>query len=366
MLTFTQLGSEHRRCHGQSESGEYCHTRILSAKIAYFVSETTTTNGATFVSVAAQQTDVATRDGHVPLTCTSTRTAHARPRAAALLPGAMASADATMTDTFPPPPPITPAVIDAVLLERIIARDLPLKRIATNVLSLVDGSAPTDAAAAADLATTTAAELSAFEQTTHMAALTAAAAARAEARAHRQRAAAEAAAARLAADLDALRQQLAAAEAEAARRAEYAARERVIGRLPPAPALAAALRAAQAELGTVHAAERVVGERVRKAEREARLLLRCVEDFEWSVDAGGADEAVPPSLRGGGGWARVRVPELDARAEAAAAAEAAAKAAAEAAGVPKVGWASRPPLVPEERAGSPAEEEDDSAMDEVY
>lgn len=53
MLTIRRLGSEHRRYHGQSESEEYCHTRILSAKIAYFVSETMTTNGATFVSVAA-------------------------------------------------------------------------------------------------------------------------------------------------------------------------------------------------------------------------------------------------------------------------------------------------------------------------
>lgn len=263
------------------------------------------------------------------------------------------------------PTPITAEVIEAVFLGRIIARDMPLKRIATNVLSLVDAAATTDAAKAAELAATTAAELSNFEQTALMASLTAAAAVRAEARANRQRAAAEAASADLAADLVSLRQRLAAAEAEAARRTEYAARERVIARLQPAPTLEATLATAKAELETIHAAERVVGERVRKAEREARLLLRCVEDFEWSVDGGTTDEVVPPSLRGGAGWARVRAPELDAKAEAAAAAEAAIKAASAAAAL-TVGWAARPPLVPEQRAESSDEEDDDPAMDEVY
>lgn len=278
----------------------------------------------------------------------------------------MASVDATMSDIPPLPSPITPDVLDALSQERIIVRDFQLKRIALNVLSLVDLSTTTDAAAAANLAATTAADLSSFEQTALMTSLTAAAAVRAEARAHRQRAAAEAKAAGLAADLDVLRQQLVAAEAEAARRIEYAAWERVIARLPPAPTLEAALATAKAELEIIHAAERVVGERVRKAEREARLLLRCVEDFEWSVDGGAADEAVPPSLLGGAGWAPVKVPELDAKAEAAAAAEAAAKAALEAAGATKMGWAARPPLVPGQRARSPEEEDDDLAMDEFY
>lgn len=276
----------------------------------------------------------------------------------------MESTDANMTDTPPVPPPITPDVVEALLLERIIVRDVPLKRIATNVLSLVDPSTTILNTAAADLATTTAAELSAFEQTVLMASLTATAAVRAEARAHRQRAAAEEASAGLVADLDALQLQLAAAEVETARRTEYAARERVIARLPPAPALEAALATAKAELETIHAAERAVGERVRKAEREARLLLRCVEDFEWSVDGGTADETVPPSLRGGAGWARVRVPELDAKAEAAAAAELA-KAPSVAGKALKVGWAPRPPLVPGQRDVSFVDEEEE-AMDEVY
>ncbi|GAB0495177.1 hypothetical protein MMPV_006475 [Pyropia vietnamensis] len=277
----------------------------------------------------------------------------------------MASADANATVTPPHPPAVTPDVVDALLLERIIVRDVPLKRIATNVLSLVDPSSTTDAAAAADLATTTAAELSSFEQTALMASLTTTTAIRAEARAHRQRTAAEVVSVDLVAELKNLRQQLAAAEAEAARRTEYAARERVIGRLPAAHTVEATLALAKAELETILAAEKAVGERVRKVEREACLLLRCVEDFEWSVDGGTADEAVPPSLRGGAGWARVRVPELDAKAEAAAAAEAA-KAVATAGKTLKVGWAPRPPLAPEEHEESSPEEGEEDAMDQVY
>jgi len=302
--------------------------------------------------------------------------------------------DIEMTEAppAPTPTPITVNDVDTYLTDRIIARDKQLKKVAISLLSLTEPpptpphetSGDGDGARASAVAATVVAidtELSDFEQTALTTALTAAAAVRTEARSTRSAAVAEASVASLTADLAVLRSQLAAAEAEAARRSEYAERERVIARLPAAPVLEAALATATAELDAVEAAERAVGDRVRKAEREARLLLRCVEDFEWSVDGSSAGEAVAPSLRGGAGWTRVEVPALAAKAEAAAAAKAvavkavaakaaaakaaAAKAAADAAASTKLGWAPRAPLVPDEQALSGSEEEEERAMEEV-
>ena len=284
----------------------------------------------------------------------------------------MKDTDMTEAPPAPTPTPFTVNDVDAYLTDRIIARDKQLKKVAISLLSLTeppptpphDSSADGDGSRASAVAATVVAidtELSDFEQTALTTALTAAAAVRTEARSTRSAAVAEASVASLTADLTVLRSQLAAAEAEATRRSEYAERERVIARLPAAPALEAALATATAELDVVQAAERAVGDRLRKAEREARLLLRCVEDFEWSVDGSSAGEAVAPSLRGGAGWTRVEVPALAAKAEAAAAA----KAAADAAASTKLGWAPRAPLVPDERALSGSEEEEERAMEEV-
>ncbi|OSX71618.1 hypothetical protein BU14_0518s0010 [Porphyra umbilicalis] len=304
----------------------------------------------------------------------------------------MKDIEMTEAPSAPTPTPITVNDVDTYLTDRIIARDKQLKKVAISLLSLTEPpptpshetSGDGDGARASAVAATVVAidtELSDFEQTALTTALTAAAAVRTEARSTRSAAVAEASVASLTADLAVLRSQLAAAEAEAARRSQYAERERVIARLPAAPVLEAALATATAELDAVEAAERAVGDRVRKAEREARLLLRCVEDFEWSVDGSSAGEAVAPSLRGGAGWTRVEVPALAAKAEAAAAAKAvavkavaakaaaakaaAAKAAADAAASTKLGWAPRAPLVPDEQALSGSEEEEERAMEEV-